>query len=384
MNLTAFALLLATTATVTAVWWALPALTRPTLPFGVAVPASRAGEAAIGLARRAYTRNVLGLGAAAVLLSLPLALLTDFNLAAAAATIALLVADTAAFLHAGNKIRTAKREGDWYAGTKQAVTADLTFRTDPVRVPWLGLIPAVAIFAATAIVGLLHAPSLPDTLPGMAGLDLAGGERVPTGFWTAANPVIGQAAVTLGTALVLVAIVRVRPELDAARPAATARRYRIYLRSLARLGLLIVACGNLTLAGIALRLWEIVPPSIPFTLALFAPLLVASVAAVAFEVRVGAGGHRLPALPEEEDEDTGLVQRDDDRHWHLGGFVYINRDDPAFFVHQRVGGSQWTINLGHPAGKATGVLIAAVVVALMAIAALGAFGVIDVPRKNGF
>lgn len=384
MNLTAFALLLATTATVTAVWWALPALTRPTLPFGVAVPASRAGETVVGEARRAYARNVLGLGVAAALLSIPLALIAGFNAAAAAATVALVVADTLAFLHAGNKIRAAKREGDWYAGAKQAVTADLTFRTDPVRVPWLGLVPAAAILAATAIVGLVHAPSLPDTLPGMGGLDLAGGERTPTGFWTAANPVIGQAAITLATALILVAIVRARPELDAARPAATARRYRIYLRSLARLGLLLVACGNLTLAGIALRLWEIVPPSIPYTAAVFAPLLAASVAAVAFEVRVGAGGHRLPALPEEEAEDTGLVQRDDDRHWHLGGFVYVNRDDPAFFVHQRVGGSQWTINLGHPAGKATAAVLAAVIAAAVVVAVLGGLGVIDVPRKNGF
>lgn len=384
MNLTAFALLLATTATVTAVWWALPALTRPTLPFGVAVPASRAGETVVGEARRAYARNVLGLGVAAALLSIPLALIAGFNAAAAAATVALVVADTLAFLHAGNKIRAAKREGDWYAGAKQAVTADLTFRTDPVRVPWLGLVPAAAILAATAIVGLVHAPSLPDTLPGMGGLDLAGGERTPTGFWTAANPVIGQAAITLATALILVAIVRARPELDAARPAATARRYRIYLRSLARLGLLLVACGNLTLAGIALRLWEIVPPSIPYTAAVFAPLLAASVAAVAFEVRVGAGGHRLPALPEEEAEDTGLVQRDDDRHWHLGGFVYVNRDDPAFFVHQRVGGSQWTINLGHPAGKATAAILAALIAAAVVVAVLGGLGVIDVPRKNGF
>ncbi|THV30697.1 DUF1648 domain-containing protein [Glycomyces paridis] len=375
MNLTALTLLLTTIAAVTAVWRALPALARPTLPFGTAVPADRADEPVVAEARRTYARRVLVLGVAAAVLAMPLALFMNAEAAVAAATVALIAADTGAYLLAGGAIRKAKRDGGWYSGTRQAVTADLSFRTDPVRVPWPRLVPAAAVLAATAVVGLDRAGSLPDTLPGLGGLDLAGGERVPTGFWTAANPALGQAAVLLVTALALAAIVRARPDLDAARPEATARRYREYLRSLANLGFAVAACVNLTLAGIALRLWELVPPSIPVTAAIVAPLLLAAAAAIRFELRVGAGGHRLPALPGEADEDTGMVQRDDDRHWHLGGFVYINPDDPAFLVHQRVGGSQWTVNLGSPAGRITGLILAAIILSALAITALEALGI---------
>ncbi|MCD0442410.1 hypothetical protein LO763_02070 [Glycomyces sp. A-F 0318] len=382
MNLADAALLLALFGTVTAVWWAVPALTRAHLAFGVAVPSGRAGDPALAAIRRTYGRNVIVLGVGLAALAYAAGRFTDPVAAAGVGATALVAADLAAYALAGRAVRAAKAEGDWYAGTRQAVTADLSFSTDPVRVPWRGLAPAVGVLVATAAAGLLRAGSLPETLPGMAGATLDGGPRVPTGFWTAANPVLGQVAVTAATVLVLAAIVRTRPEIDAARPAASARRYRAYLRALVRLGLVTAACANLALAVIALRLWELLPPTVLTTAALAAPLLAAAVFAVRFELRVGTGGHRLPELPGEAEEDTGLVQRDEDRHWHLGGLVYANRDDPAVLVHQRVGGSQWTVNLGHPVGRIAGLLLAALVVALLVAVVLDAAGVLDLPETQ--
>ncbi|SDD80135.1 hypothetical protein SAMN05216270_107281 [Glycomyces harbinensis] len=75
----------------------------------------------------------------------------------------------------------------------------------------------------------------------------------------------------------------------------------------------------------------------------------------------------------------GLHPRDTDRHWHLGGLVYANRDDPAVLVHQRVGGSQWTVNLGHPIGRITGALLAALLLAALAAAVLDGIGILDLP-----
>ena len=63
------------------------------------------------------------------------------------------------------------------------------------------------------------------------------------------------------------------------------------------------------------------------------------------------------------------MQRDDDRYWHLGGFVYANRDDPAVLVHQRAGGFQWTVNLGHPVGWGIGAVLAAIVLVSVAATA---------------
>ncbi|MDN3242634.1 DUF1648 domain-containing protein [Glycomyces tritici] len=365
--------LLLTTALVTAVFRSVPDLARPGLPFGVAAPPARASDPAILKARKRFIRTVVACGALTAALAVPAAFIIDPEAVTAAAVTALVMCDTAAYALAGRRVRAAKAAGDWYAGAEQAVTADLSFRADPVRVPWRRTIPAALVLAATIAIGAARAGSLPDTLPGLDGLSLDGGPRVPASFLTAAHPVLAQAAITIAVPLLLAAVLKSRPEIDAARPADSARRYRIYLRSLANLLLFTAACANLTLLGIALRLWEVLPPSPAATLAVFTPLLVAAAAAVALEVRVGAGGHRLPGG---EPEDTGLVQRDDDRHWHLGGFVYANRDDPAVLVHQRAGGFQWTVNLGHPVGWG------AVALLVLVVAGAALLGIVDLPSRG--
>ncbi|WP_345407416.1 hypothetical protein [Nonomuraea salmonea] len=80
-----------------------------------------------------------------------------------------------------------------------------------------------------------------------------------------------------------------------------------------------------------------------------------------------------PPLPGEEQE-SGYVQRDDDRHWHLAGMLYANRMDPAILVHQRVGG-RWTLNLGNPIAWAITAVIAVVTL-------LSVLGVIDLPEST--
>lgn len=365
---------------VTTVWWSIPALTRPALPFGVTVPPDRIADPAITKVRSGFTRAVLACGAATAVLAVLLAFVFDPAAVTAVAVVALILADTVAYTLAGRGVRAAKAAGDWYAGAKQAVTADLSFRADPVRVPWSWTAPAALILAATAAIGIARAGSLPETLPGLGGLGLDSGPRVPTSFLAAANPVLAQAATTLAVPLLLMAVLRSRPEIDAARPVDSARRYRTYLRALARLLLFAAACANLTLLGFALRLWEMLPPSPVATVAILAPLAAAAVAAVVLEIRVGAGGHRLPGG---EPEDTGLVQRDDDRYWYLAGFVYINRNDPAILVHQRAGGFQWTVNLGHPVGWGTAALLVFVAIVSIGAAVLDGLGIVDLPNTHG-
>jgi uncharacterized membrane protein len=51
---------------------------------------------------------------------------------------------------------------------------------------------------------------------------------------------------------------------------------------------------------------------------------------------------------------------DDDRLWKAGS-IYVNRADPALFVPKRFGVG-WTVNLGHPAGIALGVILLLVIV----------------------
>ncbi|MGW0483497.1 DUF1648 domain-containing protein [Nonomuraea sp. NPDC003214] len=334
---------------ITCLTLALPALPRPTLPFGVRVPVERAGDPVVVTERRRYTRAVVAVS----LLAVPVLFLTGW---AQAVCTAVAVVHLLLFGLAHHRIRAAAQAGAWAAGRRAGLTVDTTFRTDPVRVPWLWGLPAVAVVLLTAAVGWIG---------GAATLE----------------PVLHQLAVTLVVPLVTIVVLRARPDLDAARPRGSARRYRVYLRGVATMTLLSAACLNLTLFVGALRLWGFVPGTPVWQVATYLPLAALLAGWVIWETRVGQAGHRLPALPGEEQEDTGLGQRDDNRHWHLAGTVYANRRDPALLVHARVSSSSWTLNLGHPVAW---VLLGVLAVVLVVGGVLALSGVIDLPEKRGF
>ncbi|WP_345407419.1 hypothetical protein [Nonomuraea salmonea] len=131
------------------------------------------------------------------------------------------------FYAAHRAVTAAKRRGKWYEGTRQATAADTTLRTDPERVPWRLLIPPVLLLLITAAVGSTRYAALPETLATLRGWGVDAVTRVPTTPATAFAPVLSQLALTLLTPLLVAALLRARPDLDAAhppkgRPAATA------------------------------------------------------------------------------------------------------------------------------------------------------------------
>ncbi|MEV0159638.1 putative membrane protein [Nonomuraea fuscirosea] len=368
-------------ALVTSLMLALPVLARPTLPFGVRVGVQRVGDPVIVAARRSYARlTVLVAVIAAVVLILAL-LVTGSAVAISVTATVVTVVDLLLFYRAHRMVRAAKLAGGWAAERRQTVTVDTTFRTDPVRVPWPWGLPALAVLLVTAGVGWARYGGLPATLPVSLGLGgtASSVQRTPTTVLSAFQPVIYQIAVTLVVLVAALAVLRARPDLDAARPRGSARRYRVYLRGVATLLLLSAACLNLSLFFAGLRLWEIVPPAIGWEVAVFAPFIVLLGGWLTWEIKVGQAGHRLPALPGEELEDSGAGQREDDRHWFLAGAVYANRRDPALLVHARLGSSSWTLNLGHPIAW---LLLGVLTVALLVLAGLSLAGVVDLPQRH--
>ncbi|WP_440072244.1 DUF1648 domain-containing protein [Streptosporangium sp. OZ121] len=343
-------------ALVTVAAWAPPVLGRPTLPFGVRVPGDRVSEPAITAQRRRYTRGVLVLGVIA-------ALVVAFGVPSGAVLI-LGAADMALYYAAHRAIAAAKRHDAWYAGTRQATGTDTTFRTDPVRPPWPLLLSPPLLVVVTAAIGIGRYGELPATLATLRGIGVDTAVRVPTTPATAFAAVAAQAAIALLVPILIFALLRARPELDAAHPKTSARRYRLYLSGTVCLLLVGAGCANLTLLLLALRQWEILAPSVALTAVTWLPPIAAGIALLVFGVRVGEAGHRLPA--DGREADSGHVQRDDDRHWHLAGMVYVNRCDPVVMVHQRVGG-RWTLNFGNPVvlmGIATAALLAGLAMAL--------------------
>ncbi|GAA2785150.1 hypothetical protein [Crossiella cryophila] len=334
-------------ALVTAVAWAGPLLARPTLPFGVRVPAARAEDPAILEHRTRHGHRVLALGAIAAVSLLGWWLWTGWVPGPELILLPMLGAGIACGLLAAREVRKTKRDNDFDADTRRVATADLGLRTNPVRLPWPWLAPAILLTGATA---LLHSLTPGATFA----------------------PVLAQLLLIALVLLVAAGILRARPEIEPERPVGSARRYRRYLHRFTRLLLASAALANLTVLAHALSQWGILPAGGWFTALGYLPLALALAAWLHFSIRVGEAGHRLPAEPGEQAPMP--VRRDDDRHWHLAGMIYLNRRDPAVLVHRRAG-LFWTLNLGHPLAwtAATAVLV---------LAALTSLGVLELPSRS--
>jgi uncharacterized membrane protein len=335
-----------------------PALTRPTVPFGVRVPPERARATAIRQERRTYQWRTAAIGvcgtAAAVLLPGPgSGWLTRIYL------LLVVAGDLGCYWLAHQKIAAVKRAEDWFAGHRQIVATDTSWRADPPRFPVRWLIPALAVIAATVIVGMVRYSSLPAHL-----VVVSGHHAVPRSVVSVFAVVLGQLYVTgLWTGLMLLAY-RTRPDIEAADAAASTRRYRRFLTAWTRALLTLVTLVDLTLLLVALRNWQIYRPS-GFGSALpILPFVAGLLAVAAVALRTGQGGFRLSGGRAGYGP-AAATDRDDDRFWKAGLF-YLNRDDPAILVGARFGVG-WTFNF---ANRTTWLVVAAIVAAPAGLTAI--------------
>ena len=333
----------------------LPGLARPTLPFGVRITHDRVTDPAVTHQKAIYLRLLVVAGLLAVAGVVLIG--GDFVWPSVLA-----VVDFGIYLRANHAVRVAKRDGRWGQDKREGVTVDTSFRTDPVRLPWTHLVPAAVITVVTFVVGLVRYGGLPADLVRFTGFGVNPDGTEPVTWARAFEPVLIQLGIVVLVPLVALAVLRARPDLDAARPRGSARRYRVYLRGVATMTFWLAAALTLGLAVSALQVWHLVPAGTGWRVATYVPLAVMVVVLVVWDRRVGSAGHRLPAEPGEETEESPVVQRDDDGHWYLGGLVYVNRQDPAAFVHARIGHS-WTMNLANPV---TWLVLAAVLLLLVA------------------
>lgn len=314
----------------------LPAVTRPTLQFGVRVPRERAGAPVIGRERRAYYWRTAAIGVCCTVVAVTVQghwppWLTRIIL------LPELAADFGCFWVARRKIAAVKKAGDWFAGMRQTIVADTSWRTDPPRFPVRWLIPALAVMAATAAVAALRYPALPAYIVNGAG------HRVPKSA-VSVLVVAGQLYFTTVYIGLMLIVHRSRPDIEAADPAASTLRYRRFLTAVTRALLTLVALIDVSLLLIALPDWQVYRlsgigralPVLPFAAGV---LLLGAVA-----LRAGQGGSRLNGNVRGLARAAG-TDRDDDRFWKAG-LLYVNRDDPAIMVGARFGVG-WTLNFGN-------------------------------------
>jgi uncharacterized membrane protein len=338
-----------------------PVVTRPTVPFGVRVPGERAAAPVIRQERRAYLWRTAAVGACC---TVAVVLLRNYGSWWLGRIILLLevAADLGCYWLARQKITAVKTAEDWYAGHRQIVATDTSWRTDPPRFPVRWLIPALVVIAVTIVVGALRYPDLPARLA----VTGRGGRQVPKSVVTAFAVVLGQAYVTAVWTGMMLLVYRSRPDIEAADPAASTRRYRRFLAAVTRAVLTLVALVNLSLLLVALRNWQIYRFAGAASALLVLPFVVGLLVLAAVSFRVGQGGSRLPGGAGGRGPVAG-TDRDDDRFWKAG-LIYVNRDDPALLVGSRFGVG-WTFNVANPTAWLVIAAIVAVPAGLIAISA---------------
>jgi uncharacterized membrane protein len=348
----------------------MPVFTRPTLQFGVRVPAERTGAPVIREERHAYYWRTLAL-------ALCFTATTFLRGPGRGWLTAIIILQVAAglicFWLARARIIAVKNAEGWFAGLRQTVTTDTSWRTDPVRYPVAWLLPAVAVLLATAVIGIMRYPDLPARLAVRFTLSGKPNRWADKSLWTAFSKVVGQAWATVLEPGLMLIVYRSRPDADGADAADATRRYRRYLGAFTRALMVLVALVNVTLLLTALQTWQVYRPTGPAAALRFLPVLAGAVILVTVPVRMGQGGFRLsgsgspagsPAIAGHgAGRPAAAAGRDDDRFWK-GGLIYVNRDDPAIMVGSRFGFG-WTFNFGNPRAR---LLYGAIIAAIVALA----------------
>src|SRR6202451_1465506 len=262
-----------------------PAVARPTVHVGVRFPRERAGAPVIRRERRAYYWRTAAIGVCCTLVAVATRGYGSWWLSKIILLLEL-AADLGCFWVARRKIAAVKNADGWFAGLRQTVVADTSWRTDPPRFPVRWLVPALAVLAATAAIGALRYPGLP------AHIVNGSGHRVPKAA-VSILIVAGQLYFTAVYSGLMLIVYRSRPDVDAADPAASMLRYRRFLAALTRALLTLVTLLHTTLLLVALPDWQVYRlsgigralPVLPFAAGV---LLLAAVAA-----RGGPGGGGL-------------------------------------------------------------------------------------------
>lgn len=316
----------------------LPSIADPTVPFGVRIPAEHAGDPAIRRQTHLYRLRVVGSGIVAAAGSLALYAVTGETLLLPLSVLLLVGAWYGCFFLANHGVRAAKAADGWYEGVRQGIAVDTELRTHPPRFPWLWLAPALVITVATAAIGVIRYPSMPEVLAVHYGANGVPNRLAIKSVGTAFSLVFVQVGVTALLVGIAVAIFRSRADIDPARPVGSARWFRqqLVLGAKALLGL--AAMIDVGMLGSSLLMWS-------GTVTTWAPL------AVVIPVMAGVGVAVVVLARNNRDrevssEGTGLTHRDDDKLWR-GGLFYVNPEDHTLFVPRRFG-LGWTINFGNP------------------------------------
>ncbi|GAB3390523.1 hypothetical protein GCM10027568_14710 [Humibacter soli] len=363
MDAAVFVTMLLTLVVVAAIVFTLPSLMPRTVPLGVNVPAAHIDEPIIRTSLRRF-RLLVG---ASWLLAVILLVILVFIAPLAAALVSMLLfiaGSTIAYIVARQGIVRAKHEGKWYSGATVRLAGNVT--AEPVRTPipvgWFAV--SMLLLGLVTVIGAAVYPTLPASIPVHWGATGVADRYEPKSVWAVFGQLIIIAIVVVGLFAVSfvgrIVSIRAIPSASAEQNAARERGIRSVMSSL--LGWMMFAI-TLGLCWLTLVSWFLPSDRVLITLGVVVLLVMLFGGIVVFIVRWRRAAGRGAAIT---GGDTGADAPDDDRFWKAG-ILYVNRDDPAIMVPRRFGAG-WTMNLGHPAGIAIGVVLLLIIVGALIFA----------------
>jgi uncharacterized membrane protein len=336
---TSSVLLLATNLLVAGVYFLMPYLVFPTIPFGVRIPLAYAQDPVVLDERRRYTLRMAIMTIAVLAAVVLLWLSTHWMPVLPLSSLAIVFGSWGVYYLSHHRLQAVKANQHWFANTRQAVLANVEPRSSaPSRMFWAWLALPVAVIAITATVAAWRYPTLPEALnfnlPFIRQWTLA---RTPL---SAGLPVIFQFIATLlfsGGAWLSGAV---RQALDVENPEGS-QRQELLLKQLIQALLFSLALGfdaAFLLSGLAG--WGLAAANTTMPgLFILAPLVIWIVVAPGLLLGLRT---EWPG----QSRTSGYVNRDDDRFWKFG-ILYVNPDDPVVLVNKRFGIGR-TLNFGHP------------------------------------
>ena len=320
---------------VAALYWFIPYVTPKNIQFGVRIPRSRESDPVVGRLRREF--HLLLVTVITVIFAL-LILLPWSQEAYWITPLSMPFEIMSAYLiyfKIFRKLRALKGRENWFSGMNEAVGA--TYPEEPaLRSSFAGIlmiIPAAIIIAVTFYIGMAIYPSLPAVFATHFG---ANGQ--PNGYSTKSIGTVFmlaflQVGLTAFMFLLGYAITRTRQETDVSRPEISyeqQEKIRLYSRDTLYLFSTMI---NLSLMFGSLNIWQLIPSGYSMLLTLSSVLL-GVVALSIVMMSMGQMGSRV-AVPNAQEENSGLTNKNDDKYWK-GGALYYNRDDPSLLVGKRL------------------------------------------------
>ncbi|AKA47974.1 hypothetical protein IX51_01455 [uncultured archaeon] len=348
---------------ISGLYWFLPYITPKSVQFGVRMPRSREADPAIHAVRRRFHMLLLAVSVPTFVLLIILPAVLKLYWITMLSMAADMVLTYLAYFSSFRKLRALKESGEWYRDVRESIGAAYPEEAGEGSkvLTILTMVPAIAIVALTFYIGIGVYPNLPSVFATHFG---ANGQ--PNGYSAKSIGTVFmvpfiQAGITAMMFLIGYAISRTRQEIDVSRPITTAdqqERFKVYVRDSL---FLFTALIDLTMMMTSLAVWGILPPDSVLVLTLL-PVLVGAIVLSAVLMSFGQMGSRLD-VPELKGENTGKVNRNDDRYWK-GGALYYTPKDPAILVGKRFGVG-WTFNFGH---RVTWAVFAAIILVPVLIA----------------